>query len=109
MSQRSSKAPAPANVESTSTIRERIAEALRAAPLTAHEISARASVRERDIAEHLRHMEYSLSHRGERLKVSAAHCIRCGFEFTERERHSRPSRCPSCKGERISPPRFQIV
>jgi len=109
MSHRSSKPPAPANVESTSTVRERIAHALRAAQLTAHEISERASVQEREVAEHLRHLEHSLIHSGEQLHVSAPHCIKCSFEFNQRERHSRPSRCPRCKSERISPPRFQIL
>ena len=111
MSHRSSKhpAPAPANVEATSTVRERIAQALRGSSLTAHEISVRASVQERDVAEHLRHLEHSLTHQGEQLQTCAPHCIKCGFEFTQRERHSRPSRCPRCKSERISPPSFQIV
>ena len=109
MSHRGSKPPAPANVESTSTVRERIADALRAAQLTAREISERASVQERDVAEHLRHLEQSLIHSGERLQVNAPHCIKCGFEFSQRERHSRPSRCPHCKSERITPPSFQIL
>jgi predicted Zn-ribbon and HTH transcriptional regulator len=109
MSHRGSKPPAPANVESTSTVRERIAQALRAAQLTAREISERASVQERDVAEHLRHLEHSLTHSGEQLHVSAPHCIKCGFEFSDRQRHSRPSRCPRCKSERISPPSFQIL
>lgn len=109
MSHRSSKPPALANVESTNTVRERIAEALRAAQLTAREISERASVREREVAEHLRHLEHSLVHGGEQLHTSAPHCIKCSFEFKDRERHSRPSRCPQCKSERISPPSFKIV
>src|SRR4051794_38669284 len=109
MSHRGSKPPAPANVESTNTVRERIAQALRGVPLTAREISVRASVPERDVAEHLRHLEHSLVHGGEQLQVSAPHCIKCGFEFSQRERHGRPSRCPRCKSERISPPSFQIV
>ncbi|HKO52916.1 MAG TPA: transcriptional regulator [Polyangiaceae bacterium] len=109
MSHRGSKPPAPANVESTSTVRERIAQALRGGQLTAREISERASVQERDVAEHLKHLEYSLPHGGEELQTGPPHCIKCGFEFSQRERHSRPSRCPRCKSERISPPRFQIV
>jgi len=109
MSHRGSRPPAPANVESTSTVRERIAQALRTAQLTAREISERASVQERDVAEHLRHLGHSLTHSGEQLRVSAPHCIKCGFEFSDRERHSRPSRCPRCKSERISPPSFQIL
>ncbi len=95
-------------MQSTSTVRERIAQALRGSSLTAHEISLRASVQEREVAEHLRHLERSLAHTGEQLQTSAPHCIKCGFAFTQRERHSRPSRCPQCKSERISPPSFQI-
>jgi hypothetical protein len=104
-----SKPPALTEVESTRTVRERIADALREAPLTAREISERASVREREVAEHLRHLEQSIEHGGEHLQISAPHCIKCGFEFTDRDRHSRPSRCPRCKSERIAPPRFMIV
>lgn len=89
-------------------MRERIAQALRGAQLTAREISERASVPERDVAEHLRHLEHTLNHNGEQLRVRAPHCIKCGFEFAARERLSRPSRCPSCKSERISPPSFRI-
>jgi len=109
MSHRSSRPPSPASVESTSTARERIAQALREAQLTAREISAAASVREHDVAEHLRHLERSLLHGGEQLLTEAPHCIQCGFAFSQRERHGRPSRCPQCKSERISPPRFKIV
>ena len=108
MSHRSLRHPSPAIVECSSTVRERIAHALREAQLTAHEISARASVQERDVAEHLKHLELSLTHSGEQLRTLAPHCIKCGFEFNQRERHSRPGRCPRCKSERISPPRFKI-
>ncbi len=109
MSHRGSKYPATANVESSNTVRERIAHVLREAELTAREISERASVQERDVAEHLRHLEYSLGHGGEQLQMSVPHCIKCGFEFTQRDRHSRPSRCPRCKSERISRPSFKIM
>jgi len=105
---RSSKPP-PSALESGSTVRERIAQSLRESALTAHEISQRASVPERDVAEHLRHLEHSLVHSGERLSVSAPECLKCGFAFTERERLGRPSRCPRCKSERISRPSFRIV
>jgi len=109
MSHPSLRHPVPASAEATSTVRERIAEALRSAELTAREISVRASVQEREVAEHLRHLERSLSHTGEQLHTRAPHCIKCGFEFSQRERHSRPSRCPQCKSERISPPSFKVV
>jgi predicted Zn-ribbon and HTH transcriptional regulator len=82
---------------------------LRQEELTAHEISQRARVQEREVAEHLRHLQHSLGHLGERLRTSAPCCIKCGFDFEHRQRHARPSRCPRCKSERIAPPRFSIV
>src|SRR5262245_17056672 len=91
------------------TIRQRIAELLRTAELSAREISQQAAVAEREVAEHLRHLEHSLAQAGERLRRLAPHCIKCGFVFEQRERLARPSRCPRCKSERISPPRFAVV
>ena len=101
-----SKSVAP---EATQTVRQRIAELLRSTELTAHEISQQAGVREREVADHLRHLEHTLSHGAERLRTSAPECVACGFRFEARQKHSRPSRCPRCKSERLSPPRFRIA
>jgi predicted Zn-ribbon and HTH transcriptional regulator len=90
------------------TVRQLITELLRQSQLTAREISQQAQVAEREVAEHLRHLEHTLSQAGERLLTLAPHCVKCGFVFEQRERHSRPSRCPHCKSERISPPKFSI-
>jgi predicted Zn-ribbon and HTH transcriptional regulator len=92
----------------TQTVRQRIAELLRAEELTAHEISERAGVAEREVAEHLRHLEHTLHQGPERLRTKAPHCIACGFVFEARQKHSRPSRCPQCKSERLSPPSFRV-
>jgi transcriptional regulator len=91
------------------TVRQQIAELLRQGEATAHEISRRASVPERDVAEHLRHLEYSLQQTGERLRVLSPCCLKCGFAFESREKHGRPSRCPRCKSERLSKARFSVV
>jgi transcriptional regulator len=93
----------------THTVRQRIVELLRSSELTTHEISRQASVAERDVAEHLRHLEHSLLHSGERLHVLAPHCVKCDFAFDNREKHGRPSRCPRCKSERVSKARFSVV
>lgn len=93
----------------TQTVRQRIAELLREGQLTAREISQLAHVAEREVAEHLRHLEHTLMQSGERLLTLAPHCVKCDFVFEQRERHSRPSRCPHCKSERISPPKFSIA
>ena len=109
MSQSGSKYPSQGTPESTGTVRDRIAQALRADQLTTLEISQRISVQERDVAQHLSHLEHSLPHAGEKLSRSAPQCLKCGFDFVDRERHTRPSRCPRCKSERIARPRFAIV
>jgi len=93
----------------TQTVRQRLADLLRAEELTAHELSQRASVPERDVADHLRHLDHTLSQSAERLRITAPHCIACGFTFEARQKHSRPSRCPRCKSERLSPPRFRVT
>jgi transcriptional regulator len=93
----------------TQTVRQRLAELLREEELTAHELSQRAGVPERELADHLRHLEHTVSQGAERLNKTAPHCIQCGFMFEARQKHSRPSRCPRCKSERLSPPRFRIT
>lgn len=91
------------------TARQRIADLLRGEELTAHELSQRAGVPEREVAEHLRHLEHTLTHGAERLHTLAPHCIPCGFVFEARHKHGRPSRCPRCKSERLSRPRFRVT
>lgn len=93
----------------THTVRQRIAELLRERELTTHELSKLAAVAEREVAEHLRHLEHSLAHVGERLHVLPPQCVKCEFSFDHREKHGRPSRCPRCKSERISKARFSVV
>jgi transcriptional regulator len=91
------------------TVRQRIAELLRSAELTAQEISKQAAIAEREVPEHLRHLEHTLRQAGERLRVLSPHCVKCGFVFATREKHARPSRCPECKSERVSKARFSVV
>ncbi len=89
------------------TLRRAIALALRGRSLDAREISTEVRIPEREVAEHLAHLERSLAAHGERLVVEPPSCKRCGHQFDPRLR--RPSRCPECKGERISAPRFRVV
>ncbi len=90
------------------TVRETLRKTLREGPATAHELSAIASVRESDVAEHLAHLARSLPHDGERLVLEPASCIACGYRFSDRARLTRPGACPSCRSTRIDPPVFRI-
>jgi transcriptional regulator len=91
------------------TIRELLREALLAGPATARDLSGLVGVREKDVAEHLAHLSLSLARRGERLEVTPASCIACGFAFRSRERLSRPGACPRCRSTRIDPPLFRVT
>jgi predicted Zn-ribbon and HTH transcriptional regulator len=95
-------------MERTQTVREAIREELLRGVATARELSERVSIREKDVAEHLAHLEKSLRARGERLVVQPASCIACGFAFERRAKLTRPGSCPQCRSTRIDPPAFGI-
>lgn len=104
------KAPVPP--ARGSTVRGALEEALTSAPepgLTARELSTRVGISEKDVADHLVHLEKSLKAQGLRLEVLPASCISCGFTFKERKRLSRPGACPECRSTRIDPPAFRVT
>jgi predicted Zn-ribbon and HTH transcriptional regulator len=90
------------------TARQALRDALKDGPFTAHELSARAGIAERDIVGHLEHLEKTAKAHGERLEVEPARCDACGFTFKKRDRLSRPGRCPVCRGSHLVPPRFTL-
>jgi transcriptional regulator len=94
--------------ERSETLRQSLASALRENALTARELSQLCSIAEREVAPHLEHLARSLPRGGERLVSVPARCVACDFEFADRRRAARPSRCPECKSERIRPPTFRI-
>jgi transcriptional regulator len=91
------------------TVREALRRALREERLTARDLSARVGIGEKDVAEHLQHLARSLKPGEERLHVEPARCLGCGFVFTDRARLGKPSRCPRCKGQRLTPARYAVV
>ncbi|OGP66540.1 MAG: hypothetical protein A2169_14400 [Deltaproteobacteria bacterium RBG_13_47_9] len=88
------------------TLRKKIAEALEEESLDLREISKRFGIKEREVLDHLNHIVRSI--RPRRLTSEPASCQRCHFSFKKRTRLNTPSRCPVCKNEQISPPRFKI-
>lgn len=102
--------PTPRPDVREATVRRSLHDALRAGGATARDLSRDVGIPERDVAEHLRHLERSVRHAGERLVVDPPVCLACGFTFTRRDRHryTRPGRCPRCHERRISLPVFRI-
>ncbi len=89
------------------TIRKEIAAAIEREAMDLREISQLFRIREKEVLDHLQHI--SKSAHPKRLTMEPARCQRCGFTFKKRERLSAPSRCPLCKSESITPPRYQIA
>lgn len=91
------------------TVRAALREALLdARPLSALELSSMVGIPSKHVGEHLEHLRKSLAGGDERLLVEPARCNGCDYAFEQRDRMTRPSRCPRCKSERIEPPRFRI-
>jgi predicted Zn-ribbon and HTH transcriptional regulator len=96
--------------ERSETFRTAIISELRAVgrPASAKEISALVGLGEKEVIGHLAHIRRSGRSREESLTVTPAVCKTCGFVFRKRERFTRPSRCPKCRGERIEEPLFSL-
>jgi transcriptional regulator len=100
--------PPSAVPERTMTARARVREALLGPPVSAHEISDRAGVPEKDVASHLEHLQRSSKQRGERLVVKPAECLSCGYVFRGREKLTAPGSCPTCRKSHIASPLFHL-
>ncbi len=97
------------------TIRRRIIEILRSThvPLTAEEIIRvlGVNISVKDIYEHLSHIAktvHSRSQGREELLMELPVCRKCGYVFRDLSKPKKPTKCPRCKSEWISPPRFII-
>lgn len=90
------------------TIRKEILSLLLEQTLSAKEISAEVHISEKDVYEHLEHIERSAHKTGHHFTVVPAVCTKCGFVFKKRERLKKPGRCPICHEEKIQAPLFGI-
>jgi len=91
------------------TRRQALAEALRAGPATARDLSKAVGIPEREVPDHLVHLAKSLRAHGERLVTRPARCLDCGFVHARRERPARPSHCAGCRSTRLTLPEFSIA
>jgi predicted Zn-ribbon and HTH transcriptional regulator len=64
------------------TLRKKIAEALEGDFLDLREISKLFGIKEKEVLDHLNHIEKSVHHRG--FTVEPASCQQCGFSFKKR-------------------------
>ena len=88
------------------TRREQIIEILAKEEKSVQQLANDFKVELFEILEDLKHIKHSVKPR--KLKIKPAQCRKCGFEFEDRSKVKRPSRCPKCKSEWIMAPLFKI-
>lgn len=90
------------------TVRRQIIEVLKEENMSALDLSQLIGIREREVYDHLDHIKRTISGKRESLVVTPSNCLKCGYEFTRRARLTKPSRCPLCKGTRLTRPTYRI-
>ena len=91
------------------TARQRIIELLTDARLSSRQLAQMVGLPERQVEEHLTHVAKTIARdRTRRFILEPAMCPNCEFVFRERTKLTRPSRCPRCRSEGISAPRYGI-
>lgn len=91
------------------TIRQLIMQRITSALYSSRQLAELVGVPEREVEDHLTHITKSVARdRARRFVLEPSRCRDCGFVFRERTRLTRPSRCPRCRSEAISPPRYGI-
>lgn len=90
------------------TVRQEVIGLLSSGELTVRDLSQTVGLTEKDIFDHLVHIEKTLPHQGKKLIVSPYKCLTCGYVFVDRTRLTKPGRCPECKKSRIRVARFSI-
>lgn len=90
------------------TLRREMIELLSSGEHNARSISQHLKISEREVCDHLCHIDRTLLSKGSRLTVIPARCLECGYAFADRKRFSKPARCPRCRGEHLEDPRYRV-
>ncbi|MDZ7687397.1 MAG: transcriptional regulator [Halobacteriales archaeon] len=89
------------------TTRKRIADYLREDDATPSQIAEALDVHVDSVYAHIEHVARSVESEDERMLVAPPDCAECGFSDFDYPL-SRPSKCPSCKSERIEEPVLRV-
>jgi predicted Zn-ribbon and HTH transcriptional regulator len=90
------------------TIRQKIISLLEEDEMGARELSGALGISEKEIYEHLSHIARSIASQRKKVKITPANCLVCGYVFEDRQRYTRPGRCPKCRKSHLQSPKFRI-
>jgi predicted Zn-ribbon and HTH transcriptional regulator len=72
------------------------------------ELSQELGIKEKEVCEHLVHVERSVAAARGKFILTPSQCLLCGFVFEDRRRLTRPGRCPRCRRSKLQNPSFRI-
>ena len=90
------------------TVRQEIIHLLSVDEFTLRDLSQALSIPEKEVVDHLSHIDRTVRNQGGNLMEIPYQCLSCGFVFDKRTRFSKPGRCPTCKNSHIQTARFHI-
>lgn len=91
------------------SLRRRIIALLSKKEMDARDLSQELGLKEKEIYEHLVHVERSVAASRGRFVITPSQCLLCGYVFEDRRRLTRPGRCPQCRRSKIQNPSFRIL
>ena len=89
------------------TIRRQIIDLLEKQKMTVRELILYFRIEPKEITDNLEHIKKSVLPK-KRLIREHALCRTCGFIFKDRVKLKTPSKCPKCRAESITEPKFYI-
>jgi predicted Zn-ribbon and HTH transcriptional regulator len=91
------------------TPRQRIIELITGTRLSSYQLAQMLGIPERQVEEHLPHVVKTVARDPScRFILEPSVCPDCEFIFRDRRKLNRPSRCPTCRSEGITAPRYGI-
>lgn len=93
----------------TQTLRRRIMALLSEREMDARGLAEELGIKEKEVDEHVAHVERSVRAAGGRFILTPSECLLCGYVFENRRRLTCPSRCPKCRRSKLRNPSFRIA
>jgi predicted Zn-ribbon and HTH transcriptional regulator len=90
------------------TLRRHMMALLHEQERDARDLAQALGLKEKEVYEHLAHVERSVTAAGGKFIVNPSHCLLCGYVFEKRRKLTRPSRCPHCRRSKLQSPLFRI-
>ena len=91
------------------TPRQRLIDLLTGARLSSFQLAQMLGIPERQVEDHLPHVVKTIARdKTRKFILDPARCQDCDFVFRDRTKLTRPSRCPLCRSEDITAPRYGI-